>query len=98
MCEIIGLHDATGHVDYVTCGAGSYLEFDAIIPPFTHGEKLTTPMTALLKGVVKHAKITSEAGVRTPDNAETILSSGEADLVSIVRGQIADPHLAAKVT
>lgn len=98
ICEIIGLHDATGHIDYVTCGAGSYLEFDAIIPPFTHGEKLTTPMTAQLKALVKHAKITSEAGVRTPDNAETILSSGEADLVSIVRGQIADPHLATKVT
>lgn len=97
MCEIIALHDATGHVDYVTCGAGSYLEFDAIIPPFTHAEKLTTPMTAQLKGIVKHAVITSEAGVRTPENAESILSAGEADLVSIVRGQIADPHLAAKV-
>lgn len=98
LCEIIGLHDATGHVDYVTCGAGSYLEFEAIIPPFTHAEKLTTPMTAQLKGVVRHALITSEAGVRTPENAETILSAGEADLVSIVRGQIADPHLARKVT
>ena len=98
LCEIIGLHDASGHVDYVTCGAGSYLEFEAIIPPFTHAEKLTTPMTAQLKGVVRHALITSEAGVRTPENAETILSAGEADLVSIVRGQIADPHLARKVT
>ena len=98
LCEIIALHDGTGHVDYVTCGAGSYLEFEAIIPPFTHAEKLTTPMTAQLKGIVKHAVITSEAGVRTPENAETILSAGEADLVSIVRGQIADPHLARKVT
>ena len=97
LCEIIALHDATGHVDYVTCGAGSYLEFEAIIPPFTHAEKLTTPMTAQLKGVVRHALITSEAGVRTPENAESILSAGEADLVSIVRGQIADPHLARKV-
>lgn len=98
LCEIIALHDATGHVDYVTCGAGSYLEFESIIPPFTHAEKLTTPMTAQLKGIVRHAVITSEAGVRTPENAETILSAGEADLVSIVRGQIADPHLARKVT
>lgn len=97
-CGIIALHDATGHVDYVTCGAGSYLDFEAIIPPFTHGEKLSTPLTAQLKQIVKHAKITSEAGIRTPDNAETILASGEADLVSIVRGQIADPHLARKAT
>lgn len=98
LCEIIALHDATGHVDYVTCGYGSYLDFEGIIPPFTHAEKLTTPMTAQLKGIVKHAVITSEAGIRTPDNAETIIASGEADLVSIVRGQIADPHLARKTT
>ena len=98
LCEIIALHDATGHVDYVTCGYGNYLDFEGIIPAFTHGEKLSTPMTAQLKGIVKHAVITSEAGIRTPENAETIIASGEADLVSIVRGQIADPHLARKTT
>lgn len=97
LCEIVELHDRSGHVDYVTTGFGSYLEFEGIIPPFTHAEKLTTPLTAQLKALAKHAKITSEAGIRTPDNAETILASGEADLVSIVRGQIADPHLARKV-
>ncbi|NBZ88369.1 FAD-dependent oxidoreductase [Stagnihabitans tardus] len=94
-CEIIALHD-TGDVDYVTVGAGGYMDFESIIPPFTHGEKLTTSLTARLKAQAKHAKITSEAGIRTPDNAETVLASGEADLVSIVRGQIADPHLARK--
>ncbi len=97
MCEIVDLHDRTGHVDYVTVGSGSYLEFEAIIPPFTHAEKLTTPLTAQLKGLLQHAVVTSEAGVRTPENGEAIIASGEADLVSIVRGQIADPHLARKV-
>ncbi len=96
LVEIAQLHDATGDVDYITCGYGSYLEFDGIIPPFTHAEKLTTPLTALLRQACTHARITSEAHVRTPDNAEAILASGEADLVSIVRGQIADPHLARK--
>ena len=98
LCEIVALHDATGHVDYVTVGFGSYLEFDGIIPAFTKAEKLTTPMTVQLKAVVRHAAITSEAGIRTPENAETLLAAGEADLVSIVRGQIADPHLARKVS
>ncbi len=97
LCEILSLHDRTGHVDYVTVGAGSYLEFESIIPPFTHGEKLTTPLTAQLKGVLQNAVVTSEAGVRTPENGEAIIASGLADLVSIVRGQIADPHLARKV-
>ncbi|MFZ1470582.1 MAG: FAD-dependent oxidoreductase [Paracoccaceae bacterium] len=97
LCEIVDLHDRTGHIDYVTVGYGGYLEFEGIIPAFTMGEKLTTPLTSQLKSIVKHARITSEAGIRTPENAETILSAGEADLVSIVRGQIADPHLANKV-
>ena len=96
LCEIVALHDATGDVDYVTVGYGGYLEFESIIPPFTHAEKLTTPLTTQLKAIVKHALIASEAGIRTPDNAETVLNSREADLVSIVRGQIADPHLARK--
>ncbi len=85
------LHDASGDVDYVTCGYGSYLDFEGIIPSFTQGEKLTTPLTALLKQALTHARVTSEAHIRTPENAETIIASGEADLVSIVRGQIADP-------
>jgi 2,4-dienoyl-CoA reductase-like NADH-dependent reductase (Old Yellow Enzyme family) len=97
LCEIVALHDATGDVDYVTVGYGSYLDFEGIIPTFPMGEKLTTPLTAQLKALVKNAKITSEAGVRTPENAESIIASGQADLVSIVRGQIADPHLARKV-
>lgn len=96
LCEIIALHDATGHVDYVTVGYGSYLDFEGIIPAFTEGEKLTTPFTRQLKAALRHARVTSEAGIRTPENAETIIASGEADMVSIVRGQIADPHLARK--
>ncbi|MCY1128387.1 FAD-dependent oxidoreductase [Frigidibacter sp. RF13] len=96
LCEVVALHDATGHVDYVTVGYGSYLDFEGIIPAFTEGEKLTTPFTRQLKAALRHAKVTSEAGIRTPENAETIIASGEADMVSIVRGQIADPHLARK--
>lgn len=96
LSEVVALHDATGHVDYVTCGHGGYLDFERLMPTFLFGEKLTAPATEVLKGVVKHAKITSEVHVRTPENAEAILASGQADLVSIVRGQIADPHLVNK--
>jgi 2,4-dienoyl-CoA reductase-like NADH-dependent reductase (Old Yellow Enzyme family)/thioredoxin reductase len=96
LLEIIALHDATGHVDYVTCGHGGYLDFERLMPTFLFGEKLTAPVTEQIKAVVKHAKVTSEAHVRTPENAEAVIASGQADLVSIVRGQIADPHLARK--
>lgn len=96
LCELVALHDATGHLDYVTCGAGSYLDFGRIIPPFTEPDTLTVPITEQLKAVVKHARVTAEAGIRTPDVGEQVIGAGQADLVSIVRGQIADPHLAKK--
>ena len=96
LTEIAALHDATGEVDYITCGAGSYIDFDRIIPTFVYGERPVTPVTAVLRQAATHAKIKAEAHIRTPDNANQVIASGEADLVSIVRGQIADPHLAAK--
>ncbi len=98
LAEVVAHHDATGHVDYVTCGHGGYMDFERLMPTFLFADKLTAPFTEVLKGVVKHAKITSEAHVRTPENAESVIASGQADLVSIVRGQIADPHLARKTT
>ncbi len=96
LLEIVALHDATGHVDYVTCGHGGYMDFERLMPTFLFGEKLTAPVTEQIRAAVRHALVTSEAHVRTPENAEAIVASGQADLVSIVRGQIADPHLARK--
>ena len=96
LAEVVALHDATGHIDYVTCGHGGYLDFQRLMPTFLYAEKLTAPFTEELKKIVKHAKVTSEAHIRTPENAEAVIASGQADLVSIVRGQIADPHLARK--
>ena len=94
--EIVALHDATGQIDYVTCGHGGYLDFERLMPTFLFGEKLTAPATEQLKSVCKHAFVTSEVQVRTPENGEAILASRQADMVSIVRGQIADPHLVNK--
>ena len=96
LAEIVARHDATGHIDYVTCGHGGYLDFERLMPTFLYADKLTAPFTEELKKVVKHAKVTSEAHIRTPENAEAVIASGQADMVSIVRGQIADPHLARK--
>ena len=43
-----------------------------------------------------HAQVQAESHIRTPENADYVVASGQADMVSIVRGQIADPHLANK--
>ncbi len=94
--EVIAWHDERGLIDYVTCGTGSYFDFTKIIPPFLYADKLGPPFAEALKQVAKHARVQAESHIRTPENANTVIASGQADMVSIVRGQIADPHLATK--
>lgn len=96
LAEIVDLHDRDHLVDYVTCGSGSYFDFYKIMPTFLYPEKLGADLAGVLKSTVRHALVTAESHIRTPANAESVLREGRADLVSIVRGQIADPHLANK--
>ncbi len=94
--EIIAWHDERQLMDYITCGTGSYFSFGGIIPHVFFADKLGAPHAEALKQVVKFAKVQCESHARTPENANAIVASGQADTVSIVRGQIADPHLANK--
>ncbi len=96
MQEIVAWHDERALMDYVTCGTGSYFDFYPLMPTVLYGEKLGAPFAEALKHVTRHAAVQCESHVRTPENADSVLGAGQADLVSIVRGQIADPHLANK--
>lgn len=95
--EIVSRLDATGLVDYFSVGTGSYLnQLGKIVPGFQYPMFLGRDDARAFKSVVKSARVTMEARVKTPANAEAVLAAGDCDLVSIVRGQIADPHLANK--
>lgn len=96
MSEILALHDQHNLMDYVTVGSGSYFDFTRLIPSFQEAEMLGVDLAETLKGELRNARVTAESHIRTPENANTVLGAGQADLVSIVRGQIADPHLVAK--
>ena len=80
----------------MTCGTGSYFDFYPIIPVSLFEQQLGVPFAAALKRVVSHAVVQAESHIRTPAAAEAVIAAGQADMVSIVRGQIADPHLVAK--
>ena len=96
LAEIVAWHDQRRAMDYVTCGTGSYFDFYPIIPVSLYEQQLGVPFAAELKRVVRDALVQAESHIRTPEAAEAVLAAGEADMVSIVRGQIADPHLVAK--
>jgi 2,4-dienoyl-CoA reductase-like NADH-dependent reductase (Old Yellow Enzyme family) len=94
--EVVAWHDERALMDYVTCGTGSYFDFFSLIPTSLYPARLGEPAAAALKAVTKHALVQAESHIRTPAAAEEVLAAGHADMVSIVRGQIADPHLVAK--
>ncbi len=94
--EIVAWHDQRRLMDYVTCGTGSYFDFYPIIPVSLYEQQLGVPFAAELKRVVTHARVQAESHIRTPEAAEAVLAAGQADMVSIVRGQIADPQMVAK--
>jgi 2,4-dienoyl-CoA reductase-like NADH-dependent reductase (Old Yellow Enzyme family)/thioredoxin reductase len=96
MQEIAAWHDERGLIDYITCGTGSYFDFYPLMPTVLYEDKLGAPYAQALKEVVKHARVQCESHIRTPENADYVIASGQADMVSIVRGQIADPHLGNK--
>ncbi len=90
--EVVAWLDQRQLCDYVTCGTGSYYDFPRVMPTAIYEDKLGAPYAAALKQVAKTIRIQAESHIRTPDNADYILKSGGADMISIVRGQIADPH------
>jgi 2,4-dienoyl-CoA reductase-like NADH-dependent reductase (Old Yellow Enzyme family) len=96
LAGIVAWHDERRLMDYLTCGTGSYFDFHQIIPPSLYDQRLGEPFAAALKACVRHARVQAESHIRTPEAAEAVLAAGHADMVSIVRGQIADPHLVAK--
>ena len=96
LAEVVAWHDERELMDYVTVGTGSYFGFASLMPTFLFPDRLGVPGAEALKAVVKNARVQVESHVRTPENADYAIASGAADLVSIVRGQIADPHLVRK--
>jgi 2,4-dienoyl-CoA reductase-like NADH-dependent reductase (Old Yellow Enzyme family) len=94
--EVVAWHDERALMDYVTCGTGSYFDFHPLMPTSLYPARLGEAAGAALKAVVRNAVVQAESHIRTPAGAEAVLAAGHADMVSIVRGQIADPHLVAK--
>jgi len=96
LSEIAQWLDQRQLIDYLSCGTGGYFNFAELMPTFQFADKLGAPLAEALKKVVTHARVQAESHIRTPENADYVVASGQADMVSIVRGQIADAHLANK--
>ena len=94
--EIVAWHDERRLMDYVTCGTGSYFDFDEIIPTSLY----RAAARRAVRGGAQGGRPARAGPGREPHPHARGGRGGprrrSADIVSIVRGQIADPHLVAK--
>ena len=94
--EVAKMVEDTGHVDYINTSIGVatsslyMIEASMAVPP---GYALFIP-SALRKTV--RLPVVGVGRFKDPVQADRALAEGHADLIGVVRGQIADPDFAAK--
>jgi len=83
------------HVDYISLHMGSYWRFHKLLSPMDDplGHEMPANET-IIKEITKPTIVVGR--IMTLDHAETIVESGQADMVSMVRALIADPGLVNK--
>jgi 2,4-dienoyl-CoA reductase-like NADH-dependent reductase (Old Yellow Enzyme family) len=93
--EIAARMTASGHVDYVSCSHGTYLNRMLIYPtsPESHGYQMAA--TRRVKQAVDKP-VVGVGRIVTPAEAEKHLADGDCDFVAMARALIADPEWVAK--
>ncbi|MFC5463079.1 FAD-dependent oxidoreductase [Massilia niabensis] len=84
-----------GLIDFVDVSKGDYFRMDTMVGSMQNPTGYELPSTADIASVAKVPRIVS-GRFRTLEEVDQVLRTGEADLVSMVRAQIADPDLVRK--
>jgi 2,4-dienoyl-CoA reductase-like NADH-dependent reductase (Old Yellow Enzyme family) len=92
--EIIPLFENAG-MDLLNVAAGVYESMERIVPPVSLGEAPHIEVAAELKQYA-NVPVCCVGSIFSLEKAESIISSGEADLVAMGRAQVADPEIVAK--
>lgn len=82
-------------LDMILADDGSYEAMDFVFPPYYLGDDCMVSAARRLKDVLTIP--VAACGNITPENGERILARGDADLIAIGRGLIADPDIVRKL-
>ncbi|MEM7120339.1 MAG: FAD-dependent oxidoreductase [Pseudomonadota bacterium] len=91
--------DADGVLDYLNIVLGStatYTGWQHLIPHMQYDAGYTGEKSGAIKSAVKRVPVMIAGRINQPQIAERILTDGEADMIGIVRGHIADPEFMNK--
>ncbi len=92
--EIVPLLEHAG-MDLLNVSAGVYESMERIVPPVSLGEAPHVELAAELKQFAT-VPVCCIGSIFSLEKAESILSSGKADIVAMGRAQVADPEIVKK--
>jgi len=87
--------EATGELDFLDVSLGSYLAFHKVIGAMDEPHAYELPLASRVTRAVRMPTLVT-GRITSLAEAEAIVASGQADLVSLVRATLADPDLVRK--
>jgi 2,4-dienoyl-CoA reductase-like NADH-dependent reductase (Old Yellow Enzyme family) len=93
--EVMQLIANSGLVDYVSLMTGSNGALQTVIPPMTARKAEIADLSRAFRQELS-VPVIATGRITTPEEAESVLATGAADLVGIVRAFIAEPHWGSK--
>ena len=87
--------EAENLIDFIDASKGDYYRMDTMVGSMQHPTGYELPSTGEIGSVATVPRIVT-GRFRTLEEAEQTLREGQADLISMVRAQIADPELVRK--
>jgi 2,4-dienoyl-CoA reductase-like NADH-dependent reductase (Old Yellow Enzyme family) len=87
--------EATGELDFLDVSLGSYLAFSKVIGAMDEPHAYELPLASRVTRAVRVPTLVT-GRITSLAEADAIVASGQADLVSLVRATLADPDLVRK--
>ena len=94
--EIAKRLEATGKVDYVSVSQCTYATIQTLIPEMSFPTACFGYLAVGIREAVDNIPVMAVARINDPTLAEKILADGQADMILMARGLIADPELPNK--
>jgi len=94
--EMVPILADTGKLDFMNVSAGNYTSYPAVIDPMYFPLNSFVYCSAAVREVVD-IPVIARGRITDAAQAEQVLADGQADMVSIVRGIIADPEFVNKI-
>lgn len=94
VCEYLQYLSARVSLDYVSVSLGNYTTHELIVPDHTFPPAFNAERSGIIRQAIGPIPVLVAGRVRNGEDARRVLANGQADMIGVARGLIADPDWA----